>query len=266
MLSSSVSGLDPDAKGYINALVAAGATVSGTQRNAINTFIKAEKAASRWTLHKRFFLPIWGVAAANAIDMVSRVSSTFAGGVTHAAGYVQSDGSTGSLLLDSNLVSLGVSHTSYALGGLCYVAPSLTGRNIVSSFTGPEAMLDVLHNTATLISTRGGSRADANALVALAPANFADHRGVILSSYDGASRFLKIRRSGGITSATGSATAVGATPTAVPRCMADSRNLSHSDAGYGSFYISAGMSSANADSFITAIETLWETCTGLTLP
>jgi 4-hydroxy-tetrahydrodipicolinate synthase len=40
------SGLDPSAKAYINAVVAAGATVSGTQRSAINTFVKTGKTVA----------------------------------------------------------------------------------------------------------------------------------------------------------------------------------------------------------------------------
>jgi hypothetical protein len=49
--------------------------------------------------------------------------------------------------------------------------------------------------------------------------------------------------------------------------MADSRNASGwSDAGYGAFYVSTGMTTSNADLFITAVETLWEGTTGLTLP
>jgi hypothetical protein len=95
MLSSSASGLDPDAKGYIDAVVTAGATVSATQKKAINTFVKTGKSDGWYSSIKRMYLPIWASAAPNAIDMIGRTSGTFNGTVTHGAGYVQGDGSTG---------------------------------------------------------------------------------------------------------------------------------------------------------------------------
>jgi hypothetical protein len=256
---------DADAYAYISAIRTAGATVTAAQRDYINDFIRAEKIASRWASIKRFYLPIWGVAAANAICLRSLTSGTFVGGVTHGSGYVQGNGTSGSLLLNANLPTMGVGHTDIAMGGLCYIAPTLFGRNLFSSFDNVSSMVDLLHNSAVLINSRIGSLFTA-AIASLVPANAAAHRGVIIGSYDGTSRFVKILRSSGITTGTGLAAATGATPTSTPRFMADSRNLNWSDAGYGAFYISTGMTTSNADLFITAVETLWEGTTGLTLP
>ena len=239
--------------------------MTAAQRDRINDFIRAEKIASRWNSIKRFYLPIWGVAAANAICLRSRISSTFVGGVTHSAGYVQGNGTSGSLLLDANLPTMGVGHTDIAMGGLCYIAPTLFGRNIFSAIDNVSQMVDLLHNSAVLINSRIGSFF-AVGTSSLVPANAAAHRGVIIGSYDGTSRFIKILRSSGITTGTGLSAATGATPTQAPRFMADSRNINWSDAGYGAFYISTGMTTSNADLFITAVETLWEGTTGLTLP
>jgi len=260
------SALDPDARLYITAVVTAGATVTPTQRTAINNFVKAEKAASRWTMHKRLYLPIWGAASPNAIEMITGLTSgSFVGGVTHNAGpYVQGDGTSGSLLLNANLPTMGVGHTNVSVGGLCYIAPSGNTRTLFSAFTSTSIAVDVLHDSSVFLTGRIGSFTGGAASVITT--NSAEHRGVILSSYDGSSRFLKIRRSSGITTGTGSPTAVGATPAVTPRFMADSRNTNFSNAGYGAFYISEGVTSSNADEFITAIETLWETCTGLTIP
>ena len=47
------SGLDPSAKAYINAVVAAGATVSGAQRTAINNFYKTGKSDGWYSSLKR---------------------------------------------------------------------------------------------------------------------------------------------------------------------------------------------------------------------
>ena len=266
MLSSNASGIDADAKAYIDAVVAGGGTVSGAQRNAINTFYKTGKSDGWYSSIKRLYLPIWGVAAPNAIDMIGLTSGTFVGGVTHASGYVQGNGTSGSLLLNANLPTMGVGHTNIAMGGLCYIAPTLFGRNLFSSFDNVSQMVDLLSASAILINSSIGSfflAGDAS----LATANAAAQRGVIIGSYDGTSRFTKIRRSGGITTGTGLSAATGATPTSTPRFMADSRNASGwSDAGYGAFYISSGLTTSNADSFITAIENLCEGTTGLTLP
>jgi hypothetical protein len=256
--------LDPDAKLYIAAVETAGATVTQTQKSAISNFVKSEKASSRWALHKRIFLPIWELAAPNAIDMVGLTSSSFVAGVTHNAGYVQGDGTSGSLLSNANLPTMGVGHTNVSNGGLCYIAPSLNNSTLFSAFTTTTSIIDAIHLSAIELSSRIGAITGGSS--ALVVTNFATQRGVILGSYDGTSRFLKIKRSSGITTANGLAATVGATPTATPRFMADSRNTNFSNGGYGAFYISSGMTSSDADGFITAIETLWENCTGLTLP
>jgi hypothetical protein len=111
------SRLDPDASAYIAELTSAGVSVTGGQRLALDTFIRAEKAAERWDLHKRLYFPIWGIAAANAICMKSLTSGTFNGTVTHAAGYIQGNGTTG--YFDSGAGSepntLGLSNASATL-------------------------------------------------------------------------------------------------------------------------------------------------------
>ena len=264
---------DADVTAYITAVeTALGTTIEAALPYAINpkhkiyNFVTAEKAASRWALHKRIYLPIYNNAAASAIDMVSRTNGTFQGvGVTHAAGYVQGDGTSGSFLLNANLPTMGVGHTNISAGGLCYIAPSSNNSTLFSAFDSVSQVVDVFHSSSVTLVSRVGVLA-VGGEATITTTNFAGHRGVILSSYNGSSRFLKIRRSSGIITGTGSSTAVGATPTATPRFMADSRNSNWSNAGYGAFYISSAMTSSDADGFITAIETLWESLTGLTLP
>lgn len=89
------SGLDADALAWIAATEAVGATWTGAQRTVISDFYVDEKASGRWDGVKRMYLPVTGIAAANAICMKSLTSGTFVGGVTHGAGYVQGNGSTG---------------------------------------------------------------------------------------------------------------------------------------------------------------------------
>jgi len=104
------SALDPDARLYIAAVeavlpsnnIATALPNASNPKRIISDFIKAEKAASRWTLHKRIYLPIYANAAASAVDIVSQTSGEFTlSGVTHAAGYVQGDGTSGYFDFDS---------------------------------------------------------------------------------------------------------------------------------------------------------------------
>jgi hypothetical protein len=99
--------LDIDAAAYIIAITQTGITVSTIQSAAINSFIEGEKIAGRWSNIKRFYLPIWGVAAANAIDMVARGSGTFVGGVTHSARFFTTNGTTGAFRDNATITSLG---------------------------------------------------------------------------------------------------------------------------------------------------------------
>jgi hypothetical protein len=111
-----IGALDPDAKAYIAAVETAGATVSGGQKAAINTFFKTGKSEGWYSNIKRLYLPIWAAAAPNAIDMIDLGSGTFNGGVTHAAGYVQGNGSTGYFDTGSTATAKGLSDASCSLG------------------------------------------------------------------------------------------------------------------------------------------------------
>jgi hypothetical protein len=99
MLGGGSLTLDPDARAYIAAVETAGGTVSATQRTAVSDFYRAGKSAGWYSSIKRLYLPIWASAAPNAIDMIGLTSGTFIGTVTHAAGYAQGDGTTGSTRL-----------------------------------------------------------------------------------------------------------------------------------------------------------------------
>jgi hypothetical protein len=109
--------LDADAAAYIAAVETAGATVSGGQKAAIDTFVKTGKSDGWYSSLKRLYLPIWGSAAANAICMVSRTSGTFNGTVTHGAGFVQGDGSTGYFDLGVTPNNSGMAHGNEMLFG-----------------------------------------------------------------------------------------------------------------------------------------------------
>jgi len=105
-------GQDPSAVDYIAAVRATGVAVNSNKAGKINTFYKKAKASGYYPSLKRFYLPIWGSANANAIDLISLGSGTFNGGVTHGAGFVQGDGSTGYFDIGDTPTDLGISETS----------------------------------------------------------------------------------------------------------------------------------------------------------
>ena len=88
---------DEDADTYFTALEDEGASPTSEQKTAISDYFTALKAASNFTPVKALYLPIWADAAANALNAVNpgTYDLTWAGTVTHASGYVVSNGSTG---------------------------------------------------------------------------------------------------------------------------------------------------------------------------
>jgi hypothetical protein len=180
----------PDAA-YIAALTAAGATVTAPQQAAISTFISDEIAAGRWDGIKRLYFPVWGVAAANAICMKSLTSCTFNGAVTHGAGYIQG-GDGKNITLGTTLAELGLSASSHYFAGLLKTPPNqyetLLDSNI--NISAGEENLRVRVGGLTVVDDDS-----------ILPENLF---GVI--SYGGqttlASRYCKLRKATGVTSAT----------------------------------------------------------------
>jgi hypothetical protein len=84
-------GNDPDAQAYIDALDAAGYTVSGAEETAINTFVLALKADGIWAKSKAIYPFIGGTAATHKFnlkdprDLNAAFRLTFFGGWTHSA-------------------------------------------------------------------------------------------------------------------------------------------------------------------------------------
>jgi len=264
------SNMDPTAKSYINAVVAAGATITPTQRTAIDAFVKAEKAASRWTMQKRLFFPIWGAASPNAIDMVGLASGSFVGGVTHTAGYVTSDGTSGHFLSDVGPGGAGCTLNgtgAYAL----YTAADLLSLTNAVRFFGSQ---DINSLSRVSVGGRGTNRfltIGPNSNGFFTPFAIGDQRGIqFLGRNSSANRFFFLRSSTLLTdSQTDLSVALNST---VPMCwLANNNNTSvgsyvSSLARLGAAGMTEGMSQANAEAFTINLKTMWETCTGLTLP
>jgi len=266
-----VAGLDPDAKSYIDAVVAAGATVTGAQRTAIDNFIKAEKDASRWTLHKRLYLPIWSIAAANAIDMVTQASGTFVGGVTHAAGYIQGNGSTGYFNTNVTPSTLSQTTSSASLTTLITQAPSGVGAvTAIGSIDGSDTtkLLEFSHLSGTAIIFRAMTVAAGGAVQALL--SRASQVGIFVSSREGGDRRIIQRLTSGVSTLVNTTGAnAGTVPVTGTYQMLRSGfggGAAYSDGRYGFFAASLGQTISQSQAFSLNVKTLWETCTGLTLP
>jgi hypothetical protein len=263
------SGLDPSAKAYINAVVAAGATVTSTQRTAINNFVKGEKAGSRWTLLKRMYLPIWGVAAPNAICMTSLTSGTFNGGITHASGYVSTNGTTGYFIFDQAPASLGLTTSSGSIYCLVTAASAFNGNTTLGG------VQDFLNASRTSF-TGGGTNNRSIRVFATSGLTYTetDSRSILVASRTTTTTNSAYKRtsSGFVTTVNEGSALSPIVGTVQPMAyMANNNNgtattFAPAAAQFGAYGMGLGMTSAQAENFSAGLKTLWETCTGLSLP
>ncbi|GAA5117138.1 hypothetical protein GCM10023212_05280 [Luteolibacter yonseiensis] len=257
---------DSDAAARIAQIEATkGSPVTSVQRTAINNFFRTEKAAGRWSIHKRIYLPIWANASANAIDLVTGTTGTWVNSPTQAAGYVQGNGTTQYFNVGSTPGALGVTTSSGSMWVLNPLADpraqaslsGLVGASTARFSLGQAANLD-------LVAAIGDVASQLNAV---------DSRLGILftATTSSTSRYLAVRTTAGW-SVLQTSTALDSTALDninvyfLARNNNNSAAITHSSARFGAFGLGAGFTQAQADSFTAAIKILWETCTGLTLP
>jgi hypothetical protein len=262
------SGLDPSAKAYINAVVAAGATVSGTQRSAINTFVKTGKAAGWYSSLKRIYLPIWGVAAPNAICMTSLTSGTFVGTVTHGAGFASTDGTTGHFIFNGASSSLGLTTSSGSVFMLVTATSAIAGGTVLGR--GQDG-----NSTRTGIVGGGGN---IRALQVSAPSALtyteADSRGILIASRTSTLTTSGYKRtsSGFTTTLNEEASTSTSVSTTTPMTIMASNTAgvvslyTPSTVRFGIYGMGLGLTSAQSTDLSLSLKNLWETSTGLTLP
>jgi hypothetical protein len=260
-----VAGIDPDAKAYINTIVSAGATVTSTQRNAINNFYKIGKTEGWYSLLKRLYLPIWAIASPNAIDMVSRISGTFAGGITHSSGFATGNGTTGYFDYNTTAAAQGLSASTGSLFWLSYTGGTagtqLGGYN--GSGTGTRAVLSA---NATSASSEMTSLA-----TSVSPFFTGANLGIVLSTRTSTTSHKVFQRRAafaqvGITNTTAETSAsASVNQNAWARGQSGSRT-SFSNAGLGAHGLGLGMTDTQASNFTLALRNLWTTLTGLSLP
>jgi hypothetical protein len=262
--------LDPDAKAYIAAVETAGATVTSGQKKAINTFVKTGKSDGWYSSIKRLYLPIWASAAPNAVDMITRASGTFNGTVTHSAGYVQGDGSTG--YFDpgtaANLHTLGLSNES--LHFMTGVYTGGTAASIpVGVWDGVAANRCQITNEVSPSSVNRFACPD-NLITNTAVLADANRNGILIGSCTAAdNRFLIRRKTTGVTTDTNTVSSATNVPNDRPYFMAR-KNTSSFDVPYNGKVFAYGLGSklslTEAENYSLALKNLWETSTSLTLP
>jgi roadblock/LC7 domain-containing protein len=262
---------DPDAKAYIDAIVADGATVSADQEKAINTFYKTGKSEGWYSSLKRIYLPIWAVAAANARCMVSGTSGTFVGGITHTAGYVTTDGTTGHFLSDVSPGGAGCTLNGTGIFALITAASALLLTNIRRYFGAQSSSsLTRCFLSGNHATSRFGSFG-INNVVFLTEFSAGDQRGVqFLGRNTSLSRFLILRASSLLSNSQSSfSSEINST---TPMCWLAGNNngvianYTANTARLGAAGMTDGMAQADAEAFTDGLKTLWETCTGLALP
>jgi len=244
------------ATAYINAVTAAGVTVTSTQRSAILSFIQNEVLLGRWDGIKRLYFPVWGSPAANAICMKSLTSCTFNGAFTHASGYIQG-GTNKYISLGTTLDGLGISPGSHYFAGLFKTAISSNNKAMLFS-----DLLISYGEEDLRVAVGGQSFVDGNSF---SPSNMF---GVI--SYGAqttlASRYCRLRKASGVTiAAVQGGTLTGSFGTTNITFLGTTTS-SYWDGQCGALTLGTYMSAADDTAYTAALETLWETCTGLTLP
>jgi len=266
------AGLDPDAAAYIAALTGDGVTVSAAQRTAIDTFYRTGKDEGWYSSLKRLYLPIWAAAAPNARCMVSGTSGTFAGGVTHAAGYVQGNGSTGYFDFGVSPTTAGITVSQGMLAALVKSADTSSGTfDTIIGATGlaSAGQVEILEISANY--PQGAVGRDGTTIPIASGSTMTPVSGIfVVNRRSGPSLKLHQRKASGVVRSAEVLTQATEITTQNMFAMAQNRNGSsfgHSDCQVGAYAMGLGYASdALVDQFTAALKTLWETCTGLTLP
>jgi hypothetical protein len=251
---------DPDASAYIAAVTTAGATVTSAQRTFIDNFYKAAKL-DYYTSLKRLYLPIWGVAAANAIDMITRTSGTFVGGVTHASGYVQSNGTTGYFNLGVSASTLGLTAGTGWMGALMKTA--VTNHQYLAAIQSGSQMCIIRHSLTTFVSEFCNSGTGR-----ISSTSAAD--GIMSFCRSSGTSANQRRISSGRSVLTSQVQADQGSITTINHFALGRNNNgtadSFSTSEMGAYWIGTGVSDTQDSNMTLHLKNLWEGCTGLTLP
>jgi hypothetical protein len=270
-VSDPFTGLDPDASAYLALLRGDGASASGSQQTAINDFYVSGKDEGWYSELKRLYLPIWGAAGPNARCLVSGTSGTFNGSMTHGSGFVTGDGSSSYFDVGATPSAMGIANGDAFLMRGIHTSPATAlhiGCGVANTSTSNSlAMLNFGNTHASAGLTY--FRQPTSPAEALLTGQGTDYRGIQIGSCTATnSRFIMRRRSGGTVVGTSGVSSVQAIKNLNPYFMGRNLNGVLNSPSPGSEFawaLGTGMTQAQATDFTAALETMWETCTGLTL-
>jgi hypothetical protein len=260
------AGLDPDAAAII-AAIEAHATVSGTQRAAIDAFFRTGKDEGWYSALKRFYLTIWADDDANAIDWITRGSGSFVGGVTHGDGYVQGNGSTGYFNTSAAPDAVGITHGNETYGVLYLDRPtiypsSLFGVRMLAASPFDWVDLPWITSSSSRLRCRGGNTSGGSLAVS-------ENHMAVIQSNSLSSRNLLFLKGGSIVSTVSNSNTETAAVINNPMFLMAQNNFGaalFSDAKICNHFMATAMTNTQIQDYSAAIKTLWEICTGLTLP
>jgi hypothetical protein len=251
------SDYDADSASYAAAVAAAGVTVTAAQRLILSNFFAAEKLAGRWTGHLRLYLHGWGSAAANKIDLKTLAVGTYAGTVTHAAGYAEGS-ADGAFILDQTSAGLGVATNSHCMTNLVVRAHQAAAYSTVFAGGTDGSSIQVLEN---------GSHDIEFYSVSGTPCTITGATGVIVCSRTASNAVNVVRRlTAGVTSATSTVASSAIGEQVLSGWARASASSLFGNQRVGFRHIGVGLSVVAATEFSQNIKTLWEGLYGQTLP
>ena len=238
------------ATAYISAVVTAGGSPTTSEESAIRRFYGTVDL----TLWKRIFLPVWALAAPNAIDMVDPTrSGVWNGGVTHTAGESTGNGTTGYLSFGVSPSGAGLSSSN---ASLVFYQPvqdaSSSFRDMGASLGGNY--LQFIQYASSLYSYCMDSSAG------LQSASGSGRNGLIMSNRLSTTREILQRITSGIVvRATATAAVSGTTPTSDMAGMGlwnGTAIASPSTRSYSLFGMGLGHTAAQRTTFLNAAYTM----------
>lgn len=257
--ASGFSFSDSDAEAYVAAVETAGASPTDDQKSAIDTFYASAKSNGYYTSLKRLYLPIWAAAAPNAIDMIALGSGTFNGGVTHAAGYVEGNGTTGYFDTGNTATAKGLSDASCSLG---FIAAGTfngsSGFEMGADDGSSKSLILGLFSNFMFSSVAG--QADLGF--------FTLAKGIYMTGRESGRIRLHFRNTAsGFTTPSDDANTAGNIPTAQnDRYMGiGAASPSYDTTQMGAAFWGTGFTAAQAEDFSSDLQTMWEALTGITL-
>ena len=255
--------IDADAAAYLALLSAQGVAVTGAQSSAIDAFYVTGKDEGWYSLLKRMYLPIWAAAGPSAIDMIGLTSGTFVGGVTHSAGYVTGNGTTGYFRADAKIPAV-ASIEDVLVGTLnntWHQAPNKIGIG-----SGATSGTSIRHGSMNSASVPIAIVLGVNVTGAATGTD-----GINIAAREGGTTYLGQKLGAG---SYGELSSTASLTSALDDHFVTVMGTATSDTGAGALstsqtggaVIATGMDATQRGEFVTAWEALWETTTGLTLP